>query len=232
MKLMGLQKLTLLDFPGKMACTVFTGGCNFRCPFCHNASLVLAPGQDGTIPEEEVLALLRRRRGILDGICVTGGEPLLQPDLADFLRRCRAEGAQIKLDTNGALPDRLQALTAQGLVDFVAMDLKNSRARYGETVGVPGLDLAPVEESVRFLLQGTVPYEFRTTVVRGLHTADDLAAIADWIAGAQSYWLQQFVDSGDLIGSGMSAFSPAEMRGFLAEVRRKVPAAGLRGISE
>jgi pyruvate formate lyase activating enzyme len=230
MKLYGLQKLTLLDYPGRMACTVFTGGCNFRCPFCHNASLVLTPGRDGLIPEEEFWALLEKRRGILDGVCVTGGEPLLQPDLAEFLEKIHALGYKVKLDTNGSFPDRLEQLAAAGLLDYVAMDLKSSRAGYAKVIGVPGFDTKGVERSVAFLMQGTIPYEFRTTVVKGLHTESDFAEIAEWIAGAQHYFLQGFVDSGELIGSGLGAFSREEMQDFLKIVQKRIPSAQLRGV--
>ncbi len=230
MQLCGLQKLTLLDYPGRMACTVFTGGCNFRCTFCHNASLVLEPGRDGTIAEEDFFALLEKRRGILDGVCVTGGEPLLQPDLPEFLARIRALGYPVKLDTNGSSPEKLRQLVSEGLVAQVAMDIKAGPAHYPAVIGVPGYDAAPVRESAAFLLEGRIPYEFRTTVVKGLHTAEDFIAIADWIAGAQQYWLQGFVDSGELIGSGLGAFSRAEMEAFRDLVLPKIPSVQLRGV--
>ena len=157
MKIEGLQNLTLLDYPGQVACTLFTAGCDFRCPFCHNASLVL-PGQaPEAIPEEDFFALLEKRRGVLDGVCVTGGEPTLQPDLPDFLRRVKALGYAVKLDTNGGRPQVLRALAEEGLVDYVAMDIKNCPDRYAETAGVPGLDLAPIRESVEFLMGGIYP---------------------------------------------------------------------------
>ena len=157
MLIKGLQKLTLLDFPDRMACTVFTFGCNFRCPFCHNASLVLSDrATEDTMPEEEFFDFLSRRKGILEGVCVTGGEPTLQPDLPAFLARIKAMGYAVKLDTNGTLPRRLEAILATKLVDYVAMDVKNSPARYGQTVGAEKLDIAPLEESLRFLLAGTV----------------------------------------------------------------------------
>ena len=229
MRLCGLQKLTLLDFPGKMACTVFTGGCDFRCPFCHNASLVLRPGEDGFVSESEFFTLLDKRKGLLDGVCVTGGEPLLQPDLPEFLRAVRARGYLVKLDTNGSFPDRLRALVDEGLADYVAMDLKNSRERYGETAGC-AVDTDKIDESVRFLLSGAADYEFRTTVVRGLHRAEDFPAMGRWIRGAKRWFLQGFVDSGDLIGTGLSAFPPEEMRAFLLLAQKEVPSAELRGI--
>jgi pyruvate formate lyase activating enzyme len=230
MKVCGLQKLTLLDYPEKVACTVFTGGCNLRCPFCQNASLVIGtPGADD-VSDEELFAYLNKRRGLLDGVCVTGGEPLLHPGLADFLRRIRTLGYSIKLDTNGCFPDSLRELVAQGLVDYVAMDLKSSPQHYAETVGVADFDFSVIRRSIDFLLAGPVDYEFRTTVVRGLHNRDILRDAALEIRGAKRYFLQKFVDSGDLIGTGLSAFSDSEMEEFLKVVSPYVKTAALRGI--
>ena len=228
----GLQKVTLLDYPGKVACTVFTEGCNFRCPFCHNASLVLPERRDQTLPEEEFFRFLGRRKGILDGVCVTGGEPMLQKDLPEFLSKLRELGFLVKLDTNGSFPERLRAVLEAGLADYVAMDLKNSPERYGETIGVPDFDLGPIRESVALLLENRVAYEFRTTVVRGLHREEDFPQIAAWIAGAEHYFLQGFVDSGDLVSGGWEAFSREEMAHFAELVREKVPSVQLRGITD
>ena len=230
MHINGLQKLTLLDYPGKLACTVFSAGCNFRCPFCHNASLVVeAPVEE--LDTEEFFAFLEKRRRTLDGVCVTGGEPLLQDGLEEFLARIKALGYAVKLDTNGSLPDRLKSIVKSGTADYVAMDLKTAFGHYADTIGVPDFDEAPVRESAAFLLEGTVDYEFRTTVVKGLHDAELLRAAAQDIKGAKRYFLQKFVDSGDLIaGSGLSAFSDAEMKGFLSEVEPFVEFAGLRGV--
>lgn len=228
MRIGGLSKLTLLDYPGMVAATVFANGCNLRCPFCHNASLALSAARD--ISEAGVLAFLDKRRGVLDGICVTGGEPLLQPDLAEFLARVRAMGYRIKLDTNGCFPDRLRDVVRRGLVDSVAMDIKSAPEAYAEAVGMPNFDVSPVLESASFLLGDNVDHEFRTTVVRGLHTRETLVGAARMIRGAKRYYLQQFVDSGDLIGSGFSAFSEAEMRSFLDAVSPYVREAALRGV--
>ena len=229
MKLYGFQKTTLLDFPNKVASTVFTGGCNLRCPFCHNGSLVLHPADE--VPVSEVLAYAKKRAGILDGICITGGEPLLQPDLADFIRTLRALGLAIKLDTNGTSPNKLSALLAEGLLDYVAMDVKNAPAKYAQTVGVEGFDLAPIEASMQVLAASGVPYEYRTTVVKELHTSEDLAEIGKWIQGAPAYYLQGFVDSGDLLQAGLSPLSVEEMQACLAAVLPYVPNAKLRGVS-
>jgi pyruvate formate lyase activating enzyme len=209
-RISGLSKLTLVDYPGKVAATVFLPGCNLRCPFCHNASLVL--GGAAEISEAEVLAFLKKRRGLLDGVCVTGGEPLVQRGLPDFLARVKELGYPVKLDTSGCDPDGLRDVCLRGLVDYVAMDVKSDPEHYAEAVGVPGFDLGPVRESIAFLLSGNVDYEFRTTVARGLHTPEIVRGAAELIAGAGRYYLQMFVDSGDLIGEGFSSFSEAEMR--------------------
>ncbi len=230
MLIKGLQKLTLLDFPDKMACIVFTGGCNFRCPFCHNASLVLPERMDDSrVSEEEFFTFLESRRGILEGVCVTGGEPTLMPDLFPFLVRIKDMGFAVKLDTNGTRPAVLAAAAEAGLLDYVAMDIKNSLARYGETVGLADFDTAPVEESIRYLLTGHVPYEFRTTLVKGLHTPADMESIGRLITGAERYFLQTFTDSGDLVGTCLGAFSPAETGELLTAVRAYVPNAQIRG---
>ena len=226
----GLSKLTLLDYPGKVACTIFTGGCNLRCPFCHNASLVLRPAEIEGFSEDEVLSFLNKRKGVLDGVCVTGGEPLLQPDIADFLRKVKALGYAVKLDTNGCFPERMIPLIEEGLVDRVAVDIKNSPARYAETVGIPDFDFTPIRKTVDYLLGGRVDYEFRTTVVNELHTEKDMAEIADLIDGAKEYHLQNFVDSGDLIGSNFGAKNEAEMKVLLAIVKPRMGISDIRGI--
>lgn len=202
MLILGFQKLTLLDYPGHVACIVFTGGCNFRCPFCHNASLVHATADK--IDPQEILDYLQKRRAMLDGVTVTGGEPLLQPDLADFLRQIKSMGYHVKLDTNGAYPDRLLALIREGLVDYVAMDIKNSPTAYPKTAGIRQDVLTDVQRSISLLLGDCVDYEFRTTVTAELHTVEDIATIAQSIKGAKRYFLQNFVDSGDILTGGMS----------------------------
>ena len=233
MLIKGLQKLTLLDFPEKMACTVFTFGCNLRCPFCHNASLVLSERADDTlIPEEEFFSFLQKRRGILEGVCITGGEPTLQPDLPAFIRKIRDMGFAVKLDTNGARPAVLKSLVAEGLLDYVAMDVKNSLSAYPETVGLTAFDVAPVEESMDFLLEGHVPFEFRTTLVKGLHTPEGVAEMGRRLAGEERFFLQTFEDSGDLIageGDALSSFTPAETQELLRILRQYVPNAQIRG---
>lgn len=231
MLISGLQKLTLLDYPGTVACTVFTGGCNFRCPFCHNASLVLPERLARDTDEEQVLSFLRKRQGILDGVAVTGGEPLLHRELPELLEKIRGLGYKIKLDTNGSFPDALEDVVRARLVDRVAMDIKNSPELYAASVGVEGFDLAPVERSKDFLLRGEVEYEFRTTVVKSLHTEQGLVSAAKWIAGAKEYYLQQFKDSGDVISAGgLGAFDEKEMHSLADAVRAYVPSVQVRGI--
>ena len=232
MLISGLQKLTLLDYPGRVACTVFTGGCNFRCPFCHNGALVLPEQLARDSSEEQVLAFLKKRVGVLDGVAVTGGEPLLHPDIAGFLKEVKTLGFLVKLDTNGSFPDRLIALVKAGLVDRVAMDIKNAPALYAKTAGLTEhFDLGGIERSKEFLLSGTVDYEFRTTVVKGLHTAESLVEAAHWIEGTKEYYLQQYKDSGAILDStGLSGFDADEMYALADAVRPIVPTVQVRGV--
>ena len=229
MKIKGLQKTTLLDFPEKVACTVFTGGCNFRCSFCHNASLVLAPTEVNDISEEEFFRFLEKRRGILDGVCVTGGEPLLQHDILPFFERIHSLGLSVKLDTNGWFYDKLSNIISLGLVDYIAMDIKNTREKYAMTAGIPSVS-EDVFKSIKLIMECGVPYEFRTTVVRELHTVDDIRDIARSISGASQYYLQCFKDSGDLIGQNYSAHTEDTMRSMLEAIRPFVGKCALRGI--
>ena len=227
----GLQKLAMVDFPGKLAATVFTGGCNLRCPFCHNALLVNRLEEN---PEshsvEEVLSFLEKRKGFLDGVVLSGGEPLLTDGAAEFLAAVKDLGFAVKLDTNGCYPGRLKELLDQGLVDYVAMDIKNSREKYAETVGIPYFDITPIEQSIDLLKNSGVDFEFRTTVVKEFHTAQDLVSIGQWLAGSPRYFLQQFVDSGDLVGSGCTAVEPLKLQAFADLARPFFGLVELRGI--
>ena len=205
MKIYGFQKMTLLDFPGRVACTLFTAGCNFRCPFCHNASLVThIDGEE--IDKEEIFSYLNKRKGLLDGVCITGGEPLLQKDIADFIRSVKEMGFAVKLDTNGSFPEKLKELIDGGLLDYVAMDIKNSKEKYDLTCGT-SVDITVIERSVELLKQGRVDYEFRTTLVKELHSEEDIVSMAKWLSGTRYWFLQGFVDSGDLIEKGLSGHS-------------------------
>ena len=230
MNIQGLQKVTLLDYPGKVACTVFLAGCNFRCPFCHNASLVTHIDMKNNIPEEYVLRFLEKRAGVLDGVCITGGEPLMTPDLKPFIRQIRQMGYLVKLDTNGSHAGRLEYLAGQGLLDYVAMDIKNSPEKYGMTIGIEGYNTENVKKSAELLMSGDIPYEFRTTVVREFHKREDFEKIGQWLCGAEKYFLQGFVASGDLISPGLRAYSREIMEQALVIVRKYIPGAELRGM--
>lgn len=231
MNISGLQKLSLVDFPRKMAATVFTGGCNLRCPFCHNALLVTAPAEEREHYEtQEILDFLASRKGLLDGVVLSGGEPLLQEGTLEFAAAVKTMGFAVKLDTNGCFPDRLCALLDEGTIDYVAMDIKNSLSKYPLTVGIPEFDVSVVQESAAILMEGRVDYEFRTTLVREFHTEADLLSIARWLKGAKRYRLQNFVDSGGLIQSGLHGFSPQEMNVIFKIVRPYFADVSLRGV--
>lgn len=229
MNIQGYQKLTLLDFPGKVACTLFTGGCNLRCPFCHNAGLVLEPHESQNM-ENEVLDYLSKRKGLLDGVCITGGEPLLQPDLIEFMQKVKSLGLLIKLDTNGSMPGKLRTILESGLVDYVAMDIKSSGQGYPLAIGCD-MDFSLFEESINLLKSSKIPHEFRTTAVKGIHTKEDFLQISKML-GDQPYFIQRFVDSGNLLGKGCSAFSESEGEELLNIVKKHTPAARLRGQDE
>ena len=234
MKIAGLQKMTLLDYPGKVACTVFLPGCNFSCPFCHNAELL-----EGNAPvvmdDKELLAFLEKRRGILDAVCITGGEPTLHPGLGDLMRAIKEMGYLVKLDTNGYRPGVLKQLAADGVVDYVAMDIKNSPARYAETVGLVAMDLTAVEESMTFLMEGDLDYEFRTTVVAQLHSEDSIRDMANWVGSlvpgvkAKRFFLQPFTDRDTVIYSGLSAPMQEELDHYILCLSAIAEIAEIRG---
>lgn len=215
----GLQKMTLLDFPGKIACTVFLGGCNFRCPFCHNSELFMGKPEK-LMEDEEFFVFLKSRKGLLDGVCVSGGEPTLYNNLPDFLAKIKEMGFLVKLDTNGYRPEVLKTLVQQGLVDHVAMDVKNSPAMYAQTVGLDKMKLASIEESLRFLIGGSVGYELRTTLVSQLHTAASIQDMGAWLASLvpgkkpKKLFLQSFVDRDTVLFAGLSAPEGEATAGF------------------
>ena len=230
MKIYGFQKTTLLDYPGHVAATVFVGGCNFRCPFCHNGLLVLEPETQPVIPEEEVLSYLRKRQGVLEGVCVTGGEPTLQQDLAGFLRRLKELGYLVKLDTNGGRPQALEKLLQEGLLDYVAMDIKASPDNYAVAAGLEKLDFDKIRQSIRLLMESGIPYEFRTTVVKGIHTLEEFEEIGRLLQGCRAYFLQGFRESESMVGQGCQAFSVQEMEKMAERAGRYIDSVQLRGV--
>lgn len=226
----GFQKMTMLDFPGYVACTVFTAGCNFRCPFCHNAVLVTDISEDDVYTENDILSYLEKRKGVIDGICITGGEPLLHDELFDFIKKIKATGVLVKLDTNGTFPDKLKMLIDTGLIDYVAMDIKNHPQKYAQTAGVESVDINNIRKSVEILLRGEVGYEFRTTVVKELHSPEDMIEIGKFIQNADKYYIQHFIDSERNICKGFTSLTREEMDMLLKSVRQYVKFAELRGV--
>ena len=232
----GLQKVSLLDYPGKISCTLFLGGCNFRCPYCHNGSLVLTERMGESISVDDFLAFLDSRVGRLQGVCVSGGEPTLQSDLPLLLAEIKARGFLVKLDTNGTNPEMLLGLINDGLVDYVAMDIKNSPAKYLETAGLNSKFeirnsklIDSIEQSASLLMQGRVDFEFRTTLMSELHTEEDIRAIGRWLTGEEKLFLQTYRDDGDLIVGGFTTFTREETEGLLSILKEYIPNAEIRG---
>lgn len=230
MNIYGLNKTTLLDYPGHVAATIFTGGCSFRCPFCHNAELVLCPAGQPQIPEEEVMEFLKKRKGILEGVCITGGEPSISHNLEEFIRKIKDLGYLVKLDTNGYHPEVLWRLLGEGLINYVAMDIKSSREGYAAAAGLDKIDLARIEESTAMLRSGEIPYEFRTTVVKGLHTETDFESIGRWLEGSRAYYLQAYRDNENVMVPGYEAFDKITMEHFAEIARKYIDNTTLRGV--
>lgn len=230
MKIKGLSKLTLLDYPGKVACIVFLGGCDFRCPYCHNMDIVLDSEPEDYIDEEYFFDYLKKRKNMLEGVCVTGGEPLMDARVKDFIIKIKSLGYLVKFDTNGSYPERLKELVQEGLVDYVALDIKNSPEKYARTAKCTAPQLEKVEESVRFLLEDRVDYEFRTTVAKPLHTVSDFDDIGKWIKGAKRYFIQSFVYREGVPDRALTAPSREELERMLQTVRGYLPSAELRGV--
>ncbi len=224
----GLQKMTLVDYPGKVAAILFTGSCNFRCPFCQNASLVLDPSSEPVVAEEEIFSYLRKRKGMLDGVVVTGGEPTVHSDLLEYMARIKDIGYSVKLDTNGYRPDVLKKAVDGGYADYVAMDIKNSLDSYPRTAGLPHIFTSLIKESISYLMEGHVPYEFRTTVVHELHSAEDFEKIGEMCAGCDNYFLQSYSDRGDIINPVFTTPSPEEMETYIKILRKTIKSVLLR----
>ena len=229
MNICGFNKTTLLDYPGRVACTIFLGGCNFRCPFCQNSALVVEPDSQPAYSQDEILSFLKKRKGILDGVCISGGEPTLAPELPDFLTKIKELGYDIKLDTNGSRPSVVKNLASQGLINKVAMDIKACPSNYHNLTGL-NPDLNAIQETANWLLNGSLDYEFRTTVVRELHSENDFQEIAEWLNGAKAYYLQAYRDSDGVLVPGFSACSEEEMKNYRDILLRTIPVVEIRGM--
>lgn len=230
MKICGLNKTTLLDYPGKVAATIFLGGCNFRCPFCQNSSLVVRPQEEIEIPREEIMIFLKKRKGILDGVCVSGGEPTLAAELKELLEEIKSLGYLVKLDTNGTRPQVIRELLRAGLVDFVAMDIKSSLDNYSKVSGIRELNLEEIQESAEMIRTQSPDYEFRTTVVRELHQEEDFMKIASWLSGVKAYYLQAYRDSDQVLQPGFHSYDRGELENFCQILRRTIPLVQIRGL--
>lgn len=230
MNICGYQKTTLLDYPGHVAATIFTGGCNFRCPFCHNSDLVIGSLVTNNIFEEEIFAFLEKRKNVLSGICITGGEPTLQPDLVEFIEKIRSFGYKIKLDTNGYRPEIIADLLSRNLLDYIAMDIKAGYSNYSKVSGIPNFNMKFIEESISLIENSNISYEFRTTVVKELHSKNDFQEIALMLSSKSPYFIQSFKDSGNILIPGLSSYNIETLNNYLSMVKEKIPNAALRGI--
>lgn len=232
MQIHGLNKTTLLDYPEHVAATVFCGGCNFCCPFCYNSSLVLNPGSQPVLEEKEVLDFLKKRRGVLSGVCITGGEPSLQTDLAEFIYQIKTIGYLVKLDTNGYRPEVLERLVEGNLLDYIAMDIKAGPSGYAHASGILNFDWKKIQASIDFIMDCGVQYEFRTTVVKGIHTETDFGEIGPLLRGCKAYYLQAFQEQESVLeqGKGFRSFDKQQMEAFAGQVRPFVQKVSLRGM--
>lgn len=212
----GIQKLTLLDYPGLTACTIFMNGCNFRCPYCHNSSLVINSEFNEILNEDEILEFLKTRKGRLDGVCITGGEPLLQKDLIPFIKKIKDIGYKVKLDTNGYLTGKLKEILDLNLVDYVAMDIKSSITNYEKSIGLKMINKENIQSSIDLIKNSNLEnYEFRTTVVKELHSLDDFKEIGEMLLGSKQYFLQQFKwNEFNIVNTGYSSYSKEELEKF------------------
>lgn len=229
MRIRGFNKTTLLDYPRHLAATIFIEGCNMRCPFCHNSSLVLRPTTQPEIPLEEVLNYLEKRKNILEGVCITGGEPTLYSELPEFIQQIKSLGLKVKLDTNGTNPKLIQSLVHNQLIDYVAMDIKNSKEHYKLSIGLENFNIASVEESVQFLMSSSLDYEFRTTVVAQHHSREDMISIGQWLQGARAYYLQPFKDSGDILLPGLTTPTQEVLQDYKKLLSAYIPNVEIRG---
>ncbi len=230
MQIHGLNKTTLLDYPGRVAATIFLGSCNFRCPFCHNKDLVLYPSSQPVLPYEDILQFLKRRYGILTGVCISGGEPTLHADLPALIKDIKKLGYLIKLDTNGSNPQMIQTLYSQHLIDFVAMDIKTCPLDYANVTDVSSVNMDYIYESVDYLMHSGIDYEFRTTVVKELHNVNTFQQIANWISGCKDYYLQSYKNSDTVIHKGFHSYTKEEMLIFVDILKNHMEHVSIRGI--
>lgn len=230
MKIIGFDKLTLVDYPEKIACILFTGGCNMRCPYCHNGELVLHPEMFPPFSDDEIFSYLDKRKGILDAVVISGGEPTLQKGLEEYVRKIKEYGLLVKLDTNGTRPDVIKDLVEKGLLDYIAMDVKNSLDSYGETCGIPSFNTSAIEESIAFLKEGRVDYEFRTTVTRETHGEKNFISLASLLEGAKAYYIQNFVANENTIEKNLSPLSYEELQSYIRILRKTIENVQIRNI--
>ena len=223
MKISGMQKLTLLDYPNKTACLLFTQGCNFRCPFCHNKSLLENESSNEIILEEEVFAYLDKRKNVLDGVCITGGEPLLQPNIEEFIKKIKEKGFLVKLDTNGSFPGRLKWLIDNKLVDYVAMDIKNNFINYGKACGIENNNIENIKKSIEILEKSGIEHEFRTTVVKEIHDIEMIENICKYIGKDEKYYIQNFVDNENVLQTGLNGFEKIELQDIVNKLKNTYP---------
>ncbi len=228
MKIFGFEKLSMVDFPGHLCCTVFTGGCNFKCPFCQNSDLVKMQNLR-EINQDEIFSYLSKRKGVIDSLCISGGEPTIYPDLEQFIAKIKSLGFLVKLDTNGTNYEMLKRLIENNLVDYVAMDIKNSLSAYGETAGTNFVDLENIKKSVELLKRNKVDYEFRTTLVKQFHSTSTITEMANWLDGAKRIFLQHFVDNGTCLQKGLNEVKKQDAEKFLDILKNHVNYVELRG---
>ena len=225
MKISGLQKVSLVDYDGQIATTIFTSGCNFACPFCHNSGLV--KGTEPEIPTSEILEYLNKRKNVLTAVCISGGEPTLHRDLPDFIAKIKELGYLVKLDTNGTNLDMLKFLVENELIDYVAMDIKNSLDNYSKTIGID--NKTNIKDTIDYLMNCGIDYEFRTTIIKNYHTENDIQKIAQTISGANKYFLQKFVDNDNCLMQGLEEIDHSTENEFLSICLKQIPNTKLRG---
>ena len=229
MTINGMQKLTLLDYPGNVACLIFTQGCNFRCPFCHNSGLLDMNNNCEKIDEKEVFKYLEKRKGLLDGVCISGGEPLLQKDIEYFIRKVKDLGYKVILDTNGSSPKKLKQLIEEGLIDYVAMDIKNDFLNYDKTAGMC-TNIDNIKKSIEIIENSNIEYEFRTTIVKQFHDVGKLEKIIQYIGPNARYYIQNYQDCSSVLQRGLDGFDEEELLNIKNTLGVKYPNLVVRGV--